>query len=138
MVRRASDVSDAELDVLQTLWKEGAGTVREVIDRLGPQKKRWAYTTVQTLLGRLEAKGIVKSDKTGLAHVFEAAVTRQAFLSGRLADLADKVCEGTKTPLVQALVDEGKFTADQLAEFRRLLDDAAARSRGGKSKRSNH
>ena len=137
MVRKSGDVSDAEMEILQTLWKEGPATVREVSERLGPDKNRWAYTTVQTLLGRLEAKGSVKSDKTGLAHVFRAAITRERFLSDRLLELADKVCDGTTMPLVMALVDKQPFTADELAEFRRLLDEAA-RARAGKKTRPNH
>ena len=84
-----------------------------------------------------EAKGSVKSDKTGLAHVFRAAITRERFLSDRLLELADKVCDGTTMPLVMALVDKQAFTADELAEFRRLLDEAA-RTRAGKKTRPNH
>jgi predicted transcriptional regulator len=124
MMRKSGDVSDAEMEVLQTLWKEGPATVREVSERLGPESSRWAYTTVQTLLGRLETKGFVTSDKSGVAHVFRAVRTREHFLSDRLADLADKVCGGMATPLMAALVDKHKFTKDELAAFRRLLDEA--------------
>lgn len=124
MVRKSGDVSNAEMEILQTLWKAGKATVREVSERLDAHKNRWAYTTIQTLLGRLETKGFIKSDKTGVAHVFRAVVTREKFLSDRLAELADKVCDGTTLPLVMALVDKQSFTADELAEFRRLLDEA--------------
>jgi predicted transcriptional regulator len=135
-MRKSSDVSGAEMEVLQTLWKDGPATVREVSERLGPDGSRWAYTTVQTLLGRLEAKGFIKSDKSGVAHVFRAVRTREHFLSDRLTELADKVCDGTTLPLVAALVDKHKFTPDELAEFRRMLD-AAERSRPGKKNRPN-
>lgn len=125
MVRRASDVSDAEMEVLQTLWKAGPGTVRDVGERLGPAKSQWAYTTIQTLLGRLEAKGFVDTDRNGLAHVFRAIVTREQFLADRLRELADKICDGTTMPLVMALVDNQPFTKEEVAEFRRLLDEGA-------------
>ena len=125
MVRKSGDVSDAEMEILQTLWKEGKATVREVSERLDTHKNRWAYTTIQTLLGRLETKGFIKSDKKGVAHVFRAVVSRERFLSDRLAELADKVCDGTTLPLVMALVDKQSFTEDELAEFRRLIDEAA-------------
>lgn len=136
MARKSGDVSDAEMEILQTLWKEGSATVREVSERLGPGKNRWAYTTVQTLLGRLEAKGCVKCDKRDLAHIFRAATTRERFLSDRLLELADKVCDGTTMPLVMALVGKQQFTADELAEFRRLLDETA-RARANKKSRLN-
>jgi predicted transcriptional regulator len=132
MARKASDASDAEMEVLRVLWRDGPATVRVVIERLGRDKNRWAYTTVQTLLGRLEAKGCVKCDKTGLAHVFRAASSRERFLSDQLTELADKVCDGTTLPLAAALVDKLRFTSAELVEFRRLLDEAEAKQSGGK------
>lgn len=136
MARKSGEVSDAEMEILQTLWNGGPATVREVSDRLGPEKNRWAYTTIQTMLGRLEAKGFVHCDKTGLAHVFRPAITRQRFLSNELAELANKVCDGMTMPLVRALVDRPRFTEDELAEFRRMLDEAAS-ARDNKKRRSN-
>lgn len=126
MTRKSGGVSDAEMDILQVLWKEGPATVREVSERLGPDRSRWAYTTVQTLLGRLEAKGSVWCERAGLAHVFRAAITREEFLADRLSELADKVCDGTTMPLVMALVDRQRFSSEELDTFRRLLDEAAS------------
>jgi predicted transcriptional regulator len=54
--------------------------------------------------------------------VFRPAVTRDDFLRRRLTDLADQVCEGTASPLILALVEGGRFTADDIDQFRRLLD----------------
>jgi predicted transcriptional regulator len=115
-------ISDAELEVLKVLWEQGPGTVRQVNAVLQGQGRRWAYTTVQTLLQRLEAKGYVRSDKGAPAHVFEAAVSRGRLLSQRLRDLADQLCGGTASPLLLALVEGGDFTAEELEGFRRLLD----------------
>jgi predicted transcriptional regulator len=77
---------------------------------------------VLTLLQRLEAKGYVRSDKSGVAHVFRPAVSRDRLLQQRLTDLADQLCSGTATPLVQALVEGHRFTAEEIEHFRRLLD----------------
>jgi predicted transcriptional regulator len=119
--RRAS-ISETELEVLKVLWEHGPGTVRTVNDRLRRQGRRWAYTTVLTLLQRLEAKGYVASDKSGVAHVFRPAVTRDRLLRQRLKDLANQLCEGTATPLVLALVEGQRFTAEEISQFRQLLD----------------
>src|SRR5258708_24230298 len=78
--RRQSSISETELDVLKVLWERPSGTVREIQDALRPLRRRWAYTTVQTFLHRLEAKGFVASDRTGSAHVFRAAVSREQLL----------------------------------------------------------
>jgi predicted transcriptional regulator len=121
-MRKNAEVSDAEMEVLRTLWEGGPGTVREVDARLQPLKRGWAYTTIQTLLNRLETKGYVKSDKRGLAHVFRAAVSRERFLSQRLQELSEEVCDGTATPLVMALVRGHRFTPAEIEQFRRLIE----------------
>jgi predicted transcriptional regulator len=111
------------MDVLKALWEHGPATVRDLGGVLRRQGRRWAYNTVLTLLQRLEAKGYVAADKRGVAHVFRAAVSRDRLLRRRLRDLADELCEGTATPLVQALVEGRRFTAEEIEHFRRLLDD---------------
>jgi predicted transcriptional regulator len=118
---RQPPVSEAELEVLKALWERGPGTVRELREALG--QRGWAYTTVQTLLQRLETKGHVRSDKSGPAHVYRAAVTRARLLGQRLRDLADQLCGGAASPLLLALVEEGRFTPEEIQRLRRLLDE---------------
>lgn len=116
-------LSDTELEVLKVLWELGAGTVRQINEVLRERKRRWAYTTVLTLLTRLQAKGYITSDKSELAHVFRPSVSREKLLRQRLSHLADNLCEGTALPLVHALVEGQRFTAEEIAGFRRLLDE---------------
>jgi predicted transcriptional regulator len=123
MTRRRDELSEAEQEVLKTLWELGSGTVRDVHETLERQGRRRAYTTVLTFLGRLEAKGYAASNKTGLAHIFRPTVSREALVAQRLTRLVDDVCEGTATPLVQALVQGGHFSSADIVRFRRLLDD---------------
>ena len=121
MARRPA-ISETELEVLKALWEISSGTVREVQAALGPQGRRWAYTTVQTLLQRLLDKGYVRSDRSGTAHVFRAAVSREQLLQQRLSALSDQLCEGSASPLVLALVEGVRFTPEEIEQFRRLLD----------------
>ncbi len=123
MAARRPPVSETELEILKVIWDHGPGTVREIDARLRQLGRRWAYTTVLTLLQRLEAKGYVASDKTGLAHVFRAAVSRNRLLRQRLKDLAQELCEGAPAPLVLALVESQHFSEDEIEQFRRLLDE---------------
>src|SRR5438105_4316942 len=115
-------ISKTELDILKVLWEHGSGTVREINTLLHRQGHPRAYTTMLTLLQRLEAKGYVASDKSGVAHVFRPTVSRDKLLRQRLKDLANQLCEGTATPLMFALVEGQRFTAEELSQFRRLLD----------------
>ena len=123
MSSRRSPLSETELEVLKALWDCGSGTVREINELLSQRGRRWAYTTVLSLLARLESKGYVASDKSGLAHVFRPLVTRDKLLSQRLITLAEELCEGTATPLVHALVQGQRFTAEEIEQFRALLDE---------------
>ncbi len=115
-------LSESELDVLKVLWAGGPATVRQVNEAVQGLGRRWAYTTVLTLLQRLLAKGWVVSETGGPAHVFRAAATREEWLQERLRALADQTCEGESMPLVWALVKGGRFSMEQIAEFRSLLD----------------
>jgi predicted transcriptional regulator len=119
-------LSESELAVLKALWDLGAGTVRELNEELSRRGRRWAYTTVQTLLARLQQKGCVESLKETLAHMFRPTVSRDELLQRRLGELETDLCEGTATPLVQALVAGKRFTAEDIAHFRRLLDELEA------------
>ena len=123
-----SSISNAELDVLKVLWKHGPATVREVNSKLRKRKRRWAYTTVATLLSRLREKGFVASKKTGPAHLFRAVVSRDKLLRRRLSELAERVCDGTAGPLVHALVQGRKFSAEEIEELRKLIDELESRN----------
>ena len=91
-------ISEAELDVLKVLWKQGPGTVREINTQLKRKKRRWAYNTVLTLLTRLKEKGYVTSKKQGVAYVFHSVVSREKLLGQSLTELANRVCDGTASP----------------------------------------
>lgn len=119
---RRQPVSDTELEVLKVVWDRSEATVREIMEALAPQKG-WAYTTVQTLLTRLEAKGYVKSLRGGSAHIYRAVVSREQLLQQGLNDLSRRLCEGSASPLVMALVEGVRLTPQEIDELRRWLDE---------------
>ena len=131
-------VSESEFDVLRVLWEHGPLTVRQVGEVLRARGRNWAYTTVSTLLQRLVAKRAARCQTGGSAHVFEAAVSREELLRDSVQAIADQLCEGTAAPLVLALVKGHKFTAEEIARFRSLLDeiepDEGPSSAGGRRK----
>jgi len=126
----SSATTDAELTVLKALWDGGPATVRELLQRLGTD---WAYTTVQTLVGRLVEKGQVRADRKDIAHVFTATVARDELAHRQVDDVASSLLDGAIAPLVLRLVEKGRFTASEIARFRALLQAAEKKTRGGKS-----
>ena len=116
-------VSDAELEVLKVLWAGGPATVRDVAKTLRGQRRRLAYNTVLTLLSRLRDKGFVEADRRDTAHVFRASVTRDELVGSSLSALADRVCDGTASPLLLALVRDPRLSSADIAHLRKMLDD---------------
>lgn len=131
MARRLP-VSDAELEVLKELWTAGPATVRDVATALRKRRRRLAYNTVLTLLSRLREKGYVTADRRDTAHLFRAVVTRDELLGSSLSALADRVCDGTASPLVLALVRGQRFSAEEIAHFRKLLDELTPKADKGR------
>jgi len=114
------NVSRSELEVLKALWTCGPSTVRQVWEWL-PEGK-WVYTTVQTLLQRLESKGFVGSHKRDRVRVYMAAVTRDDLVQERLGNLSRELCDGSSVPLMRGLVSGRGLSADEIAELRSMLD----------------
>lgn len=122
-------LSDAERDVLQALWDDGPGTVREVQERMTARGPEWTRSTVITLLQRLERKGYASSDRSGFAFVFRAAVSREEVLRQRLRELANELADGRAAPLLMAFAQVQRFTPDEIEELRQLVDDLAKGAR---------
>ena len=113
-------VSRFELELLEQLWKLGTASVREIQERL-PEKNRPAYTTVQTMIYRLEEKGAVRRiKKIGNAHVFEPLFTRKAVYR-RLVDDLLEIFGGSASPLVSHLAESGRMSLADVREAERIL-----------------
>ena len=123
MSQSIADVTDAELAVLQVLWDRGPATIRQITDAVYPQGTAAHYGTVQKLLERLETKGYVRRDRTGMAHTFAAAADRDALIGRRLREMAEKLCGGSLTPLLTHLLRTERLSPQQRRELRDLLDD---------------
>ena len=111
-----------ELQIMEVLWTQGPCAVREVLDRF-PEDNRPAYTTIQTMLYRLEIKKVVRrTRKIGNAHIFEAAVTR-ASAQHRLIDDFLGLFGGRAQPVMAHLIQTGKLTLEDVREAERLLQE---------------
>ena len=109
-----------ELQVMDALWTRGASSVREIQEAF-PEKDRPAYTTVQTMVYRLEGKKAIRRlKKIGNAHIFEAAVSRNA-AQRRLIDDLLSFFGGRPQPVVAHLVETGKLTLDDVQEAEQLI-----------------
>ena len=124
-------LSRAETRILEQCWKLGVCSVREVLESL-PDDERVAYTTVQTLVYRLEQKGALrKVKKIGNAQLFEPAIDQSEFRSGLVRDLLD-LFGGSPRLLVSNLLETGTITLRDLKALQNAAGAKGSRSRGGR------
>ena len=108
------------MQIMDALWARGASSIRELHEAF-PERKRPAYTTVQTMVYRLEAKDAVhRARKIGNAHIFEAKVSRGA-AQKRLVDELLSLFGGRSQPVVAHLIESGKLTLEDIKEAERVL-----------------
>jgi len=122
-------LSPLELKAMEALWKLGRASIREILEQL-PVQKTLAYTTVQTLVFRLEAKGALrKQRKIGNAYVFVPVITRtQAYR--RLVNDFLELFSGSPRPVMSHLADTGKLTLDDLRDLEGILQERKTRRAG--------
>jgi len=121
-------LSDAEREALNALWDRGPGTVRQLLELIQARGRQWAYSTVATLLRRLELKGCATSESVNGSLVYRPAVSREDLLDRRLKEAAADLCDGAAVPLVLALVQGNRFTTEELDRIRRIIDEAKTKA----------
>src|ERR1700685_3547046 len=113
-------LSRLELQIMETLWTRGEASIREMQEAFA-EKKRPGYTTVQTMVYRLEAKGVVRRvRKVGNFHIFAAAASRDA-AQRRLIDDLLALFGGRSQPVMAHLIESGKLTMDDVKEAEKAL-----------------
>lgn len=113
--------TDRELDVMTVLWNRGSATVTEVREAL---KDDFAYTTVLTVLRTLEEKGYATHQGEGRAHRYTATVDQAAAGTTALRKMLRTVFGGSPELLLTNLVNDQKLSASDIAQLRKVLDEA--------------
>ena len=122
------NITRFELEIMDVFWRVGEASVREICDALA-EKKRPAYTTVQTIVQRLEQKGALRrTRKIGNALMFEPAVTRKSAYRRVVDDLLS-LFGGSAQPVVAHLLETGKLTLEDLKAL-----EEANKTKGKKAK----
>jgi len=136
--KRPIKLTKFEMEIMDALWELGSGSIREVHEKL-PEKKRPAYTTVQTIIRRLEEKGAVRQTKqVGNAHIFEPTITRDAAHRRLINELLD-LFGGSARPLMAHLAEAGKLTLEDVKELENMLAERGEQRSepGAKESRKN-
>ena len=125
---RLPRLSKLELQIMEALWTSGPLAIRDIQESF-PQKGRPAYTTVQTMVYRLETKkALRRARKIGNAHIFEAVISRDA-AQRRLVDEFLSLFGGRMQPVMAHLIEAGNLTPKDVADAERLLRDLSKRKK---------
>jgi len=113
LIKLGTKLTKLEIQIMETLWTRSEASIREMQEAF-PEKKRPGYTTVQTMVYRLEAKGVVRRvRKVGNFHMFAATVSRDA-AQRRLVDDLLAMFGGQSRPVVAHLIESGKLTLEDV------------------------
>lgn len=122
--------TEAELEILQILWDNGPGTVREIHEILSVEKHT-GYTTTLKIMQKMAEKGLVKRNESQRSHIYEAAIQAEQTQKQLLGDLLKRAFSGDPAKLVLQALSEHETSPEELSEIRQLLDDIES----GKRKR---
>ncbi len=125
----STKLSRLELNIMEALWTRGACSIREIHDAF-PKRGRPAYTTVQTMVYRLEAKDMLRrAKKISNAHIFEAVITREA-AQRRLVDELLGLFGGQAQPVMAHLIESGKLTLGDIKQAEKALRELTKKEEG--------
>ena len=125
---RLPKLSKLEMQIMDVLWSVGPSAIRDIQESFG-LKNRPAYTTVQTMVYRLEVKkALRRARKIGNAHIFEAVISRDA-AKARLVDEFLSIFGGRMQPVMAHLIEAGNLSPNDVADAEKLLRDLAAKKK---------
>ena len=125
-------LSEAEWQIMNALWKHHPATAREIIEGI-EAGGGWAYTTVKTMLTRLEDKGAVEETKRGNVSLYRPLVDEKQTRRSALTSVFDRVLDGAVEPLMHFLIEEKKLSKREREELIRMLREADRK--GGRNER---
>jgi predicted transcriptional regulator len=117
--KQSATLTEAELRIMDVLWRKGSGTVQQVLDRL---PFTLAYNSVLTTIRTLEKKGHVKHVKDGRAHVYEPIIGRQEATRSEIRYLVGRFFRNSHEALVLNILEDEAIDADKLKRLREMLE----------------
>ncbi|QDT46408.1 BlaI/MecI/CopY family transcriptional regulator [Symmachiella dynata] len=109
-----------QLAIMRVLWERGEATVADVREDLHDERPL-AYTTIATMLAKMERKGYVAHRIEGRAHIYRPAIDQEKVSRSMVTDLADRLFAGDVTQMVAHLLDGCDVDADELARLKALI-----------------
>ena len=120
-MKKLPQISDAEYEVMDVIWKYAPVSTNEITDRLA-KTKDWGPKTIHTMLSPLEKKGVIAHEKESRVFVYTPCVKKEAYLAAESRTLADRFFDGAMKQMVVSFLDQKDLTPEDLAELQSILD----------------
>ena len=114
-------ISDAEFEVMDVIWKYAPISTNEITDRLA-KTKDWSPKTIYTMLSRLEKKGVIVHEKESRVFVYTPCVRKEQYIEAESRTLADRVFDSAMNRMVVSFLDQKELSSEDLDELQRILD----------------
>jgi BlaI family penicillinase repressor len=121
---RIPQISDAEWEVMKTVWEGGRLTAGQVVERVTADQK-WKPRTIKTLLNRLVKKGAVTMEVDGRRYIYRANVARDAVVKLETRSFLSRVFDGAAAPAIVHFLQQGSLTPDEIKQLRETLEREA-------------
>ncbi len=115
-------ISEAELAIMEVLWRGSPRTAAEVADSV-KEERGWSLQTVKTLLSRLAGKNAISHERDGRRFLYSPNVARQDYVASESKRFVERLFGGKVTPLVAQLAERDELTDEDIAEIERLIRD---------------
>lgn len=114
-------ISDAEFEVMDVIWKYAPISTNEITDRLA-KTKDWSPKTIYTMLSRLEKKGVIVHEKESRVFVYTPCVRKEQYIEAESRTLADRFFDSAMNRMVVSFLDQKELSSEDLDELQRILD----------------
>lgn len=128
MAKEINTPGPLEMKILEVLWEMGPANAKTVRDEIAKDREL-AYSTVLTVMRRMEAKGMLRRKKVSRSHVYEAMKDRTAFKKASVRDLLVRFFSGSPSELILHLVKDQKISAKELSKIEDLLSDGKGKKK---------
>ena len=111
-----------ELQIMNVVWEKGTATVYDVKEALSRGRKP-AYSTILTMMRKLEAKGYLEHDMDERTYVYRPTISKEVVRHSMLGDVLDRVFEGSPSLLLNSLVEQNRISEKELRKIRKLIKE---------------
>lgn len=116
-----SQISDAEFEVMNVIWKYAPINTNDIVEKVS-QNNEWSPKTIQTMISRLEKKGVISHEKEGRIFVYSPRVLKESYLEAESRTFANRFFDGAMNRVVVNYLDNSELTEDDIHELQAILE----------------